>query len=177
MNFRKHALILEVIRALNNQKSWTGKTHLQKALFLLSLNHPEGVDFRFVLYKHGPYSFDVEAELAKMQLYGAVEIVPDDRYGVNLKPGRGERQIPEPVVNQLLEKIDSNEIERACEEVAGLNVGELEALSTAAWVVKREGVHEKEAAATRILELKPHLDRKVVDSMLDEVAVFFNIDM
>ena len=34
MNFQKHAVILAVIEGLKNAGSWTGKTHVQKSLFL-----------------------------------------------------------------------------------------------------------------------------------------------
>ena len=63
MDFKKHAIILAVIDALHRHGSWTGKTHVQKALSLLRDAGSTEVPFQFVLYKHGPYSFDIEDEL------------------------------------------------------------------------------------------------------------------
>src|SRR6476659_7928327 len=87
MHFKKHAFILAVIDALRRHGSWTGKTHVQKALSLLRDSGLVPVPFQFVLYKHGPYSFDIEAELEQMQSYGAVAVEPNaGGYGVVLRP-------------------------------------------------------------------------------------------
>jgi uncharacterized protein YwgA len=77
MQFKKHAFILAVIDGLHRHGSWTGKTHVQKALSLLRDSGRVPVPFQFVLYKHGPYSFDVEAELEQMQSYGAIAVEPN----------------------------------------------------------------------------------------------------
>src|SRR5437016_5656530 len=90
MNYRKPALVLSVIRGLRSQGSWTGKTYVQKTLFLLKAASDVEVPFSYVLYKHGPYSFEVEAELAQMRSYAAVRAEPDpDGFGVVLMPGPG----------------------------------------------------------------------------------------
>ena len=86
MEFRKHAFILEVINGLKAGGSWAGKTHVQKTLFLVNEATPVQVPFEFVLYKHGPYSFDIENELEQMKSYYAIAMMPVSSYGVVLKP-------------------------------------------------------------------------------------------
>lgn len=76
MEFKKHAFILAVIESLQKHGSRTGETHIQKALSLLHDSGLTKVPFDFVLYKHGPYSFDVETELEEMKSYGAVTVEP-----------------------------------------------------------------------------------------------------
>ena len=84
MEIKKHAIILGVIESLNEHESWTGKTHVQKALWLLSAVGDIEVPFRFVLYKHGPYSFDVEEESEQMKGYAAVTVDTIPGMGVSL---------------------------------------------------------------------------------------------
>jgi uncharacterized protein YwgA len=87
LHFRKHAFILAVVDGLHRHGSWTGKTHVQKTLSLLRDAGVIDVPFAFVLYKHGPYSFEVEAELEQMQSYGALKVEPNPQgYGVVLHP-------------------------------------------------------------------------------------------
>jgi uncharacterized protein YwgA len=57
MDYKKASLVLAVIRSLKQHGSWTGKTHVQKSLFLIKAATQIDVPFTFVLFKHGPYSF------------------------------------------------------------------------------------------------------------------------
>ena len=88
MQFDKHALILAVVEGLNQQESWTGKTHVQKALFLMDAAGLLKAPFHFVLYKHGPFMTDFEAELEQMKSYAALKSdTVEGWYGVRLSPG------------------------------------------------------------------------------------------
>src|SRR6266404_6452987 len=85
MDFHKHALILGMIETLRGQGSRTGKTHLIKGLMLAAATGVE-IPFEFFLYKHGPYSTDIEENLEQMQSYGAISVEPAfDGYGVIFK--------------------------------------------------------------------------------------------
>jgi uncharacterized protein YwgA len=56
---RRAAILTRLIEQLRNGGSWCGETHVQKATFFLQelLNVPLSLDF--ILYKHGPFSFDL----------------------------------------------------------------------------------------------------------------------
>ena len=167
MDFKKHALILAVIDRLHKHGSWTGKTHLQKALFLLSALGAIQVPFQFVLYKHGPYSFDVEEELEQMKGYAAVvsEAVPE--YGVVLRAGTSARFVKDKAP---LSEAELKTIEQVCTFVGSKKATELERIATAAWIRTREQVTEEISVATRLNQLKPHVsvmeaaeaDKKVI---------------
>jgi len=87
MDYRKPSLVLAVIRSLKLHGSWTGKTHVQKSLFLIKTATQIDVPFTFVLFKHGPYSFELETELEQMKSYLAITSEPDPNgYGVVLSP-------------------------------------------------------------------------------------------
>jgi hypothetical protein len=155
MEYRKHALILAVVEKLRKYGSWTGKTHVQKALFLLSVASTIRVPSTFVLYKHGPYSFELEDELEQMKSYAAiVSETVQSGYGPTLRPGANatlvERQAP-------LSALEDEAIDRVCRFVGKRSVTELERLASAAWIRIHEGKQDPQEVAVRLHELKPHV--------------------
>lgn len=154
MEFKKHALILEVINGLKTAGSWTGKTHVQKTMFLVSEATPIQVPFEFVLYKHGPYSFDIENELEQMKSYDAVVVQPISGYGVELKPSENAALVGQIAPLSASEKESVNEI---CRFVGSKGVVELERLATAVWIRNHDHITDHHEVARRINALKPHI--------------------
>lgn len=170
MEFRSQAIILSIVERLLSHGSWTGKTHVQKALSLLSESGRLNVPFEFVLYKHGPYSFDVESELEQMRSFGAVEVERnDDGYGVVLRPSARADYVKQSF---QLSPDEESEIERICEFVGSRNVTELERLATAAWIRTREGISSSEDVAERLHQLKPHVSIEAAKRADLEIAEF-----
>ena len=66
-------LILNLAVALRNNGSWAGETHIQKGSYFLDtlLNVPTGLNF--ILYKHGPFSFDLRELLTDMEAQGFIK--------------------------------------------------------------------------------------------------------
>jgi uncharacterized protein YwgA len=155
MDLQKQALILKMIETLQNHGSRTGKAHIIKGLFLGQAAGLFDLPFDFFLYKHGPYSSDIEATIEEMKTYGAVEVEPSfDGYGVILSPGKMASYPEEraPVPNQILEGIN-----KVCEFLRHRNAKELERMATAAWIRTREEMTDPEEVANRLHELKPHV--------------------
>lgn len=162
MEYSKHSTILAVVEGLLRRGSWTGKTHVQKALSLLSDARLIPPQFDFVLYKHGPYSFDVENEIEQMRSYEAVNIYANPNgYGVTIRPGTNaffvKRQAPLSAGHQAA-------IEKVCEFVDARSVTVLERLATAAWIRTNQAITETAEVARRLNALKPHV------SIADAVA-------
>jgi hypothetical protein len=155
MQFGKHALILAVVEGLKREGSWTGKTHVQKTLYLLQASGALEVPFAFVLYKHGPYSFDAEAELEQMKSYAALDSrTVEGWYGAVLGPGSNAALIKRlnPLPAAVQEAVDF-----ICRAVGCKTVAELEPLATVAWIRTREGLVEPDAVVERLRQLKPHV--------------------
>jgi len=155
MRFDKHALILAVIEGLNQHESRTGKTHVQKALFLLDASGLLKAPFNFVLYKHGPYLTDFEIELEQMKSYAALKSdTVEGWYGVRLSPGMNalfvKRMSP-------LSEASRRAVDLVCRFVGRMGVMELEPLATAIWIRTREGVVDPDDVAARLHQLKPHV--------------------
>jgi hypothetical protein len=155
MQFDKHALILAVVEGLNQQESWTGKTHVQKALFLMDAAGLLKAPFHFVLYKHGPFMTDFEAELEQMKSYAALKSdTVEGWYGVRLSPGMNAALVKRmsPVPEATLKAVGF-----VCQFVGRRGVVELEPLATAVWIRTREGIVQSDKVAMRLHELKPHV--------------------
>ncbi|MEX2171329.1 MAG: hypothetical protein WD851_18560 [Pirellulales bacterium] len=111
--------------------------------------------FHFVLYKHGPYSFELESELEQMQSYGAVAIDPNpEGYGVTLKPAKMAKYLRE--VESLSDE-ERQAIDEICTFVGARNVADLERLATASWIRCQESVSRSTDVAKRLHALKPHI--------------------
>jgi uncharacterized protein YwgA len=154
MDFKKHALLLAMIEKLRAQGSWTGKTHVQKAMFLVLEATPATPPFEFVLYKHGPYSFDIENELEQMKSYGAISQTPVAGYGVVLNLGENAEFVKK---RSSLSPTEQESIARIAQFVGKKNVADLEKEATVAWIRNRENIRDTQAVAERIHDLKPHI--------------------
>jgi hypothetical protein len=167
MEIRKHAIILEVIQNLSRLGSRTGKTHIQKALSLLRDTNSMDIPFQFILYKHGPFSFDVVDELEQMQSYDAIQIEPNQEgYGVVLSPGSMCNYVR---THAPLEATELHAIQQTCEFVGNRNVLDLERLATASWIRYQEQEADPENVAARLHELKPHIalaDARIADQAI-----------
>jgi uncharacterized protein YwgA len=167
LHFKRHAFILAVIECLRQQGSWTGKTHVQKALSLLRDLGEVPVPFDFVLYKHGPYSFDVEHEIEQMQSYAAVRIEANAQgYGVVLQPDQMADYVRR--IAPLSEE-ESHAIEEVGRFVRDRNVTDLERLATASWILRQERIAEPGAVAKRLHSLKPHVSMRDAEQADAEV--------
>src|SRR5947209_20546127 len=76
-----------MIESLRSLGSRAGKTALIKGLFIAEAEGSVEIPFEFFLYKHGPYSTDIEDNIDQMKSYGALKLEPAfDGYGVHLSP-------------------------------------------------------------------------------------------
>jgi uncharacterized protein YwgA len=169
MDFRKHAFVLAIVDCLHENGSWTGKTHVQKSLSLLRDRREIEVPFDFVLYRHGPYSFEVESAIEEMRSYGAIEIEPVPGYGVVLRRGPMARYVTD---QGQLSKIEIDAINEVCAYVDGRNVLELERLATASWIRVRENVGSSSEVVKRLISLKPHISAAEAEKADSDVSTW-----
>jgi hypothetical protein len=146
-------LILTLVGALRPRGSWTGETHVQKVGYFLQelLGVPLKADY--ILYKHGPYSFDLRRTLGAMRALQYADWRPNPHpYGPTLVEGELaatlKRFTKEPVEYRA-------KISFVAEWLGPKRVAELERLGTALYVTLEDSVAQDRAA--RICELKPHV--------------------
>lgn len=167
---QRHALIAKLDEKLEYRGSWCGETHLQKSLYFLQALLGVPTDFDFVLYKYGPFSRDVRAELAEMRADGFLDLVLQPApYGPSLHATQAAREQLETRWPKTLRRYDGA-LELIANHLGGLGVGELERLATALWVTQELPSASEATRAQRIQELKPHVSEERARAALKQVG-------
>jgi hypothetical protein len=172
MDNRKHAVILAMIESLASHGCRTGKVHVIKGLGLGSLAGFLDIPFEFFLYKHGPYSTDIEQNLEEMVSYDGIRIEPAfDGWGVILKPSENAAFIKKQAA---LPPAQMEGIQRGSRFLKGKNATQLERLATAMWIRKRLGIEESDDVAAKLHELKPHVTVQDAREADREIVAFLS---
>jgi hypothetical protein len=151
---QKASLVLTLGKRLQSNGSWTGETHVQKATYFLQELLRVPTDFKFILYKHGPFSFDLRELLSSMEADHFIRWQPQHPYGPSLIPGESADQL----LSQFPAKPREYEaqVEFVARKLAPHRVADLEKLATALYVTQ-EGNRTVRDRAARIYDLKPHI--------------------
>jgi len=169
---QREAVILSLIEKLKCNDSWCGETHIQKATYFLQELLKVPLELDFILYKHGPYSFDLKDELNIMQSDMILKSISQLPYGSSLHPGDTSNQIKEsyPILISQYEK----DIDFVVQKLSRKNVSELEKLATALYVTtskKTDGSVEQRAES--INKVKPHVSIEAAKEAVITVDGFF----
>lgn len=163
------AILAAMVTALHNVGSWCGETHIQKSIYLLQSAGDVDLGYEFVLYKHGPYSFDLATDIASLRSGNIVEfVVPIQGYGpsVQLTPigtriFEGWRDFVRPFlhkINFIAEWFGTNDVRY------------LERIATAHYVKARHPSEELYGLASELRRLKPHISEP------DAIAAVRNVN-
>lgn len=171
---QREAVLLSLISEMKAKGSWCGETHVQKATYFLQELLKVPLEFEFILYKHGPFSFDLSDEITAMRSNALLQYQPHDPYGASLFPTDGSQEF----LKQYPKTLDSysNQIKFVAEKIGTLGVADLERLATALYVTfNQDG--GSEPRDHRITTLKPHisiddatLSVKKVDAIIGDAA-------
>jgi uncharacterized protein YwgA len=69
---------------LKERDSWCGETHIQKAVYFLQELLQVRLGFEFIMYKHGPYSFELTDELTTLRANRLLRLIPREGYGPSI---------------------------------------------------------------------------------------------
>jgi hypothetical protein len=165
---RKAAVLTELARRMIDQGSWCGETHLQKAVFFLQDLLGVQLDLTFVLYKHGPFSFDLREELSAMLADGLLEIKPQQEpYGPKLVPTERGRLLRDRYPKTLARF--SCSIGFVADRLGDKGASELERLGTALLMKLREQDRTLDELADKIHAFKPHVSVEDARAALERV--------
>lgn len=173
MNREESVFVLDFLSQMEQVNSWCGETHLQKSIYLFqSLKHPTNEYFDFVMYKHGPYSFDLHNCLGEMESRLLLRREPTPPYGARLKlTPSGTRWLARQVRN-------SSEDQAAMSKIASRfsvkNVSELESLATAVWVLRTTYAADESRAAEHFKCLKPYISESVIENSIREMKAWLD---
>jgi len=149
------AIVLYTMQSLKGEGSWCGETHVQKTLFLCQEVMGVPSNFKFILYKHGPYSFELSQHLQGL--------IADDLVCVLTRPPYGPTLGISDEARLIAAKIDRDDsvaepIAFMSKKLSRKGVADLEKLATAVYVNKKYGSEVPiEKRAEILISLKPHV--------------------
>lgn len=157
---QREAVVVALDEKLAARGSWCGETHLQKAVYFLQtmLGVPTG--FEYILYKFGPFSRELRAELGSMRADGFLELVPKQQpYGPTLR-------VTDAAQQQLVGRWPKTlrryrpQIDFVADKLGALRVGELEELATTLWARSDNPGASADERAQRVHDVKPHVSKE-----------------
>ena len=166
--YEEAALILSLMERLRENGSWCGDTHVQKTAYLLKELCSVPLSFDFILYKHGPFSFDLEDALTLLRARGTIEIEPVLGYGPKLSTtDRATRLIAQH--QETIERY-SQELDFVAQQFSQKGVAELERLGCALYItLERGGLVPAAERAEYLHELKPHISVSDAEDSVSEI--------
>lgn len=170
----KDLIILTLLDQLGQQGSWCGETHIQKSVYFLQEMLKVPLGFEFILYKHGPYSFELTDELTAIRANGFIEVVSRYPYGPSLLPTTRTRCLKDKYPSTLAKFQDR--VNLVADILGDKKVNDLERLATALFVTLNNNDSSTQGRSLRINEIKPHIsieDAKeavlTIDKLLKQV--------
>lgn len=150
------SLIIGLLKGLKKKDSWCGETHLQKSIYFLQELAGVPMGFDFILYKHGPFSFDLRDELTAMRADRLIEhVFRPAPYGPSLGPTKSGSNVYNHF--PVTVKKYSGELEFVADRLGNKGVGELERMGTALYVMLENPDANIQTNADYIHKLKPHV--------------------
>lgn len=166
---KRAALLTRLIEDLREYGSWCGETHVQKAAFFVQDLMGVPLEFDFVLYKHGPFSFELREELTGLRADEMILLEPQWPYGPRIATTDQSHYI-QRIYSKSVTKYESDIEYIAC-TLGQRDVTELERLATAFYIMRRSDLSATVyGLASEIHKLKPHISMEVAKMALDEVA-------
>jgi catechol 2,3-dioxygenase-like lactoylglutathione lyase family enzyme len=165
---QRAAVLSDLIQQMRAHDSWCGETHVQKATYFLQDLLGVDLGYDFVVYKHGPFSFDLRDELGEFVWDKLIRYEPQ-------VPPYGPRITVTPDAAKLREThpttLARNEakIRFVAEKLDARGVVDLERLATALYVTLDRPNAEVEARAHALRLLKPHIPEPAAVGAVSEV--------
>ncbi len=168
--FKNITILLQLTESLRKHGSWCGETHIQKATYSLQQLKGVPLNFHFILYKHGPFSFDLRDELTAMRADGLIAFkIVNASYGPQLvitERGKKIQDLFAKIVNEY-----GNSVQFIGSNLGNKGVVELEKLATALYVTKDMKIKKNADRARKIVELKPHIKPNQAEKAVNDIEV------
>lgn len=156
--------VLAAAEALRRHRSWTGRVHIQKHLFITQVLNLAAPPFEFVLYDYGPYSFDLDEKIIDLELFGLLSrSYPKPGYGPQYEPTLQGLKVARGLKAQ-----DHQAVERVAEQLGDRKSQDLELIATCLWVERREDVRDSDEVVQRVKQVKPKYDAETIRRSLGD---------
>jgi hypothetical protein len=166
---QKAALITRLVQALQARGSWCGETHIQKATYFLQelLQVPLGL--QFILYRHGPFSFDLRGDLTGLRADELLRLEPQPPpYGPKFVATERADYI-QKIYSQTVARYRL-QIDLVATRLGPQRVTALERLATGLFVTRDAAAGATvEARAEALHGLKPHVSPEEARAAIHEL--------
>ncbi len=164
----RRALVLALVDALRASGSWCGETHVQKSCYILQRLVGLPTNFEFILYKHGPFSFDLQEYFHSLRGDDLIAAAPTGyRYGTSLLVTEHGKKI-EQLRSDLIAKYAA-QFKKVSDRLGPKSVRDLEKIATAVYVTDELGPDKSvEERAKKITEYKKHVSFKEATQAVEE---------
>lgn len=164
----QRAILLALLQALDSRGSWCGETHVQKCTYFLQDGLGVPLPFEFILYKHGPFSFDLRQALGELRGVFLIEPKPQPYpYGPSLAlTGTGDTFLKrhEDGAGRY-----ARQIAFVADRFGPRSVAELERLGTALFVRRSYPGLDAIGRASTMVDLKPHIKAELASEAVEAV--------
>ncbi|MBB4661229.1 hypothetical protein BDZ31_000802 [Conexibacter arvalis] len=124
--------------------------------------------FDFILYKHGPFSFELRDELASMQSDRLIEREPRRLpYGPQLQVTDRGRALEHRMQKTMARY--GEDLDWVASWLGGRGVTDLERLATAMWMTRHHDDASVPARAERLIAKKPHIELSDAIDAVEEI--------
>ena len=169
---KRAALVLRLIEELRGQGSWCGETHIQKSAYFLQELVQVPLEFDFILYKHGPFSFDLRDELTALRADELIELESHFPWGPRIAPMDRSGYI-QGLYSKTL-RIYEKQIVFVANALGGKGSADLERVGTALYLtLHQETGPTVENRSVRLTEIKPHIPLESAREAVGEVDEIF----
>jgi hypothetical protein len=165
------AIITQFVARLRENGSWGGETHIQKGVYLLQDLLDVPLEFMFILYKHGPFSFDLRDELTSLR---AAELLLLEAQAPPYGPRFAATELSNRLRRMCADTLAQHDkdLEFVADVLGARSVGELERLATALYVTKQRTSRHDGSVRLRaecLNRLKPHVPIQAARSAVEEI--------
>jgi len=161
--FKTTGRLTYLVENLEKCREQTGKTVIQKLMFLLARALKEDFDFRFHYY--GPYSSYIDNELNNASFLQLVAIKWDDNRGYFISASEKASAFTENLSDE-----EKTEIEKLTEKYGELSANDLSIISTAYYLMEHYNL-SGEKIIQEVGRLKSY-DEKRIQELLEEYGIF-----
>jgi hypothetical protein len=169
---QRAAIILSLIEAMREKDSWCGETNIQKTSYFLQELTEVPLELEFVLYKYGPYSFQLTDELTAMRADSILKLhVRDPKYGPSYLPGDLKDLVLKSFPKTV--KLYKDKIFFVAERLGDKGITDLERFATALHVYKEKISNKIDDQARRIHDIKPHITLKSAKEAIADIKEMY----
>ncbi len=164
------ALLTNLVGRMRSKGSWCGETHVQKSAYVAQQLAAVPLAFDFILYKHGPFSFDLRDELTSLRADGLLLLEPQPvPYGPKFKATQTAQELQDRFPNTLRKHEKS--LEFVATKLADKQVDDLERVATALFAKANYPDMSDRERAKWIHQQKPHFSVDHALAALEEIEL------